>query len=131
MREPSPEREVTRDQVVAAYRKIRERGISNPDDMPLDDPEVQEAHRLFAAWHSAEEARAKAAGTKEAELELNLTTTVLMIEAGFDDPGYLEEIVEEFLADDLGEARRGESPSPSIAAKIKAKREEIERRLGR
>ncbi len=46
---PSPEsgEKIKREQVVDAYKKFIDQGITNPDDLNLSDPEVQKANELF------------------------------------------------------------------------------------
>ncbi|MEK7608242.1 MAG: hypothetical protein AAB495_01555 [Patescibacteria group bacterium] len=128
---PSPEGEVTRDQVLSAYRRIRERGFRSPDHVPLDDPEAEAAQRLRDAWSSGEEARATATGSREARLQHNLDQTMLMIEAGFDDPRYLAEVASEFLVQDLKEAVHPKygTPVPGIAEEIRKRIKDIKERL--
>ena len=40
---PESQEKISREQVISAYKKFVERGITSPDKLDLDDPEVIEA----------------------------------------------------------------------------------------
>ncbi len=103
---PSPESksEITREKVIDAYRKFVERGIKNPDDLDLEDPEVKEANELFDKWLEQEDARAE--GNEESEHRVNLATTMLYVDAGFIDPVYLNEVLKDWLVQDAQNAEK-------------------------
>lgn len=42
--------EISKEAVIDAYRKFVERGITHPDRLNLDDPEVIEANNLHYQW---------------------------------------------------------------------------------
>ena len=86
---PSPEK-VSKDQVVGAYRKFVERGITSPDDLDLDDPEVIEANNLFDKWQLQEDSN---------DEKVNFEKTKLYVDAGFTDPNYLEDVLEWLMQD--------------------------------
>lgn len=46
---PSPEskKEITREEIIAAYKKFIKQGVRNPDDLDLENPEVKEAQISF------------------------------------------------------------------------------------
>ncbi len=46
------EPQFNREQVVDAFRKFVEKGITHPDDLPLDDQEVISANALQKEWVS-------------------------------------------------------------------------------
>lgn len=112
--------EAVRNQAIAAYKKFVEQGITNPDDLDLDDPEVQEAHELFYQWQAQEEARVQ--GNKEAEHEFNLAKTTFYVDAGFTDPEYLDEVLES-LDQNLQDAEEDndDESMAGIIEKIEAK----------
>jgi hypothetical protein len=99
----SPEALVTREIALEAARKFSEKGITSPDDLDLNDPEVKEANRLFDEWRIAEEARVK--GDIEAEHKLNLELTMFYVDAGFTDPNYLGDVLD-FLSQDSQNASK-------------------------
>ena len=88
---PTPESKVTREEALTAYRKFIDRGITSPDSLDLDDPEVREANELFYKWQSQEDA--VAAGNEDAEKRINFEKTKFYIDAGFTDPRYLGDVL--------------------------------------
>ena len=108
---PSPELKkiITKEEVIAAYRKFVERGITNPDDLDLEDAEVKEAHGLYYKWREQEEARAQ--GDEELKQRVNLVETMFYVDAGFTDPDYLDEVLSDWLVQDAGNAeKQGDNP---------------------
>ncbi|MDI6734535.1 MAG: hypothetical protein QMD50_03570 [Patescibacteria group bacterium] len=103
---PSPESEnkITREKVIDAYKKFVERGIKNPDDLDLEDSEVKEANELFDKWREQEDKSAE--GNEESEHRINLSKTMLYVDAGFTDPAYLDEILKDWLAQDAQNAEK-------------------------
>lgn len=77
-------KKVSKEQVISAYRKFVERGITNPDNLGLDDPEVVEANDLFGKWQAQEDAN---------DERVNFEKTKLYVDAGFTDPNYLEDVL--------------------------------------
>ena len=51
---PTPEK-VSKEQAIEAYKNFVERGITSPDALDLDDPEVIEANSLFDKWQLQED----------------------------------------------------------------------------
>ena len=100
---PTPEVPVTREIALGVARKFSERGITSPDNLDLNAPEVKEANRLFNEWRMAEEARVK--GDIEAEHKLNLELTMFYVDAGFTDPNYLGDVLD-FLSQDSQNASK-------------------------
>ena len=117
----------TREQVIEALRKFPQRGIHSPDDLPEADPEVIEANNILDAWTKQAQDEAKRKGTSEANLEFSLNRSTIFVDAGFTDPDYLDEVANDWLAQDLQEAE--DLGLTEIAAKIQAKIEEIESKL--
>ena len=99
---PTPESPVSKEQVIAAYKKFIDRGITNPDSLNLDDSEVQEAHQLFDKWQLQEDTAA--AGNKDAERRINFFKTKMYVDAGFTDPTYRGDVLGWLFQDagDLG-----------------------------
>ena len=100
----SPEKEITREGVISSYRKFVESGIKNPDDLDLENTEVKTANELFYKWQTQEDARAE--GNEELKQQINLAKTMLYIDAGFTDSGYLEEVLNDWLAQDIQNAEK-------------------------
>lgn len=90
--------EVTRQEVVNAYTKFVEQGVTNPDRLDLKDPKVQEASRLFDRWQEQENKRV--GSEKEAMLRSNVSRSMLYVDAGFTDPDYLDEVLNDWLVQD-------------------------------
>lgn len=93
--ENSPEKPVTRDEVVAAFRVFAERGVGDPVDLNENDPEVQAANALLEKWVAQEETRI--ANDPDATNRFNLEWTTIFLDAGFSDPQYKREVAEDFL----------------------------------
>lgn len=88
---------ITREAVIAAYKVFVDDGITNPDDLDLQDPEVMSANELFNHWQEQETERVK--GNHEETLRFELARTMLYVDAGFTDPVYLGDI-RSFLEED-------------------------------
>ena len=103
---PSPESEdkITRKKVIDSYKKFVERGIKNPDDLDLEDPEVKEANELFYKWQEQEDKSAE--GNGEFRHRINLSKTMLYVDAGFTDPVYLDEVLKDWLVQDAQDAEK-------------------------
>lgn len=124
----SPEEpEYSREQVVDAFKKFPERGITNPDDLPLDDSDVISANALLQVWDNQQKAKVRKLGTPEADLEYTLERSIIYVDAGFSDPDYLDEVANDWLAQDLQIAE--DTGLTEIASRIQAKIDEIETKL--
>ena len=118
----------TKDQVIAAFRGFIDRGLTNPDDLDPDDPEVIEANHILDAWNAQLQKDAQEAGTPEADLEYALNRSTIMVDAGFSDPEYLDEVANDWLGgNNLPEAE--EKGFTELAAKIRAKIDEINKQV--
>lgn len=78
------QQKVTREQVLESYRKFVERGITSPDSLDLNDPEVVEANNLFHKFVAQENMN---------DEKINFEMTKLYVDAGFTDPNYLEDVL--------------------------------------
>lgn len=108
-----------REEVIKALQKFVERGITHPDDLPPNDPEVLAANILLDAWTEQQEAIAQRKGTPEADLEYSFDRSTIFVDAGFSDPNYLDEVANDWLVQDLQDAE--EAGLTEIAKKIQAK----------
>jgi len=76
---PESKKEITRDEVIKTYSKFIKQGITNPDDLDLEDDQVKQANELFYKWG-------------EQESTSGLAKTMFYVDAGFTNPMYLERI---------------------------------------
>jgi len=95
--------EISRQEVLDAYRKFVEQGITNPDTLNLTDPEVIEANDLFDRWQQQE--NIKSAGDENAEKRTNFEKTMLYVDAGFTDSAYLGGVLD-WLSQDAQNAEK-------------------------
>jgi hypothetical protein len=113
----SPEKSViTRDQVVEAFKKFPRQGITNPDELPSDDPDVVAANQLLDDWSKQNETKP----------EYSFERSTIHFDSGFTDPDYLDELANDWLIQD---AENAEIENPELAKKIQAKIEEINKFL--
>jgi hypothetical protein len=121
--EPSPERLIpTREEVVNAYRMFVARGYTNPDDLPGDDPDVILANEMFYKWHGAAE-RSPAHLDPAEQLKHHLSASTVYVDAGFSDNDYLDEVANQWLADDLQQAAG--LGLVELASRIRARQDDI------
>jgi len=83
---------------INAYKKFVEKGITHPDDLDLKDPEVKEAHDLFFKWQ--ESIDKNAGNNEELKIRAKLEKTMFYVDAGFTNIEYLDDILNDFLAQD-------------------------------
>ncbi len=132
MSEQAPPSEIphyTREQVIEAFRKFPKRGLVNPDTLPVSDPEVIEANGILYVWTKQAQNEATRKGTIEANLEFAIDRSTIFVDAGFTDTDYLDEVANDWLAQDLQEAE--DAGLTEVVSRIQAKINEIESKLGR
>lgn len=97
---------INRQEIVNLFARLRlEKGVRHPDDPGFnEDPEVKMANSMFFAWVEQEDAKTGKIGTRKAYFESLLSKDLFYVDAGFDDPDYLDEVASEFLASDLDNA---------------------------
>ena len=78
------DKKVSKEQVIEVYKKFVERGITSPDALDLNDPEVIKANNLFDKWQAQEDSN---------DERVNFEKTKLYVDAGFTDPNYLEDVL--------------------------------------
>ncbi len=113
---PEAKNQVTKNKVIAAYRPFIEAGTTNPDDLDLDDPEVQKANQLYDQWQDQVK---NSANGPEAKIRADLEITMFYVDAGFTDPDYLEEVANDFLDQDLENA----SEDPDNPERVETRRQ--------
>ena len=91
----TPEK-VSREQALAMYRKFVERGITSPDALDLNDPEVIKANNLFDKWQAQEDSN---------DERVNFEKTKLYVDAGFTDSNYLGDVLG-WLFQDAGDIEK-------------------------
>lgn len=114
----SPEK-VSKDQVIDAYKKFVEQGITSPDALDLDDPEVIEANNLFDKWQLQEDSN---------DERVNFEKTKLYVDAGFTDPNYLSDVLEWLMQDADNAEKNPDDPARTQLRKDMA--EEIKKIRG-
>lgn len=124
----SPEApQYSREEALAAFESFVRQGITSPDDLPLEDPQVVAAGRILDSWSDRAEREALQSRSPSAMFEFELSRSTFYIDAGFSDPDYLLEVAEDWLVQNLDEAE--EKGLTDVAAKIQAKIDEILARL--
>lgn len=98
-------------------------GTTHPDELPIDDPVVKAIYVPYHSWIRVQTTKAERIGTTEAHLEMSLKVTPFLVESGFIHPDYVEEVANDFLAQDLAQAE--ELELTDLADRIRAKREEL------
>lgn len=119
--------EISRDRVVGALKAFTAWGIGDPANLPHDNPQVEAVEAIVELWERQLQERLDMS-TEEGDLEFALSRTTIYVDAGFDDPIYLEEVAYDWLAQDLYRAE--EAGLTELAGRIRAKIEEIERKMG-
>lgn len=122
-----------RRELVNLFAKLRqEKGAKHPDEHEFnDDPKVIKANDKFFAWVKQEDAKADKAGTQKAHFENLLSKDLFYVDAGFDDPDYLDEVASEFLSQDLDDAESVTDEDLSeIIAKFRNKIDELKSKIG-
>jgi len=126
--ESTPENQIpTREQVVEGFKKFVAQGVTNPDDLPLTDPEVIKANNTFYTWVNHEQARATENPDPAAYLEFSLSSSTVYTDAGFSDPDYIDVVANDWLIQDLDRAEA--DGLTGVAAKIQAKIDELDEKL--
>ena len=123
----SEEPKYTREQIVDAFRKFPPRGFNSPDDLPLEDTDVISANALLQVWDNQQKVALQTINTPQANLEYTLSRSTIYVDAGFSDPDYLDEVANDWLAQDLQEAE--DLGLTEMAEKIQTKIDEIETKL--
>ena len=98
-------------------------GTTHPGDLPSDDPRVRAIYVPYDSWIRVQTAQALRVGTPEAHLEMSLKVTPFLVDAGFTDPEYVEEVANDFLAQDLAQAE--ELGLGDLAERIRIKQAEL------
>jgi hypothetical protein len=115
-----------RQDVVDARKPISAQGFGDPAETTelltgTPKPEgMLEAEQLFDAWYEVEDAKPK---SPEEALRFQFETTILYVEAGFIGPDYLDEVANDWLAQDSDAAI--ENGFFELAAEIDAKIDEL------
>jgi len=121
--------EVTKEQVIEAYQKFIDRGVTSPDDLDPADPEVQKANDLFYKW--VEQGDTKAGNDHMAKCEFELEKTAFYFDAGFRDPDYLDEVVGWLLQSSTDVEKNPDDPkASSLRNRYAAKMREVHTVLG-
>ena len=111
------------EQVVEAFKKFPQGGINTPGGLLETHPEVIDADRILYGWHEQEENKAHGIGTPEARLQFDLDRSTIHVDAGFSNPDYLDEVANDWLAQDLQAAE--DAGLNEMAARIQSKIDEV------
>jgi len=115
--QPEIEREITREGAMAAYKQFVDKGITNPDDLDLNDPSVLAANKLFYKWQKQGNEEAK--DNCEHGLRNNLDKTMFYIDAGFTDREYLDKVLNDWLAQDtLDTEKQIDNPDRAMTRRL-------------
>lgn len=83
---------------LAAYKQFINRGVTNPDNLDLEDIEVKKANELYYKWKK--EIDSQAGEDEEKKIRVNLEKTMFYVDAGFTDHQYLDMVLNYWLAQD-------------------------------
>lgn len=103
---PEMNADQTKEAALFGYKKFVDAGATNPADVPTDAPE----HELFYEWQKQLDARA--GDDEEKQKQASIEKTMFYIDAGFNDPDYLDEVLNDWLAQDAEEAEK-DSDNPA------------------
>ncbi|OGM75347.1 hypothetical protein A2382_04635 [Candidatus Woesebacteria bacterium RIFOXYB1_FULL_38_16] len=116
-----------REVVVQAFCEFVLEGVTHLDELLVEEGRVKEANKLLDRWTVQEERRVEQVGTLEERLRFNLSQSTVFVDAGFSDPQYLEEVIDDWLDQDLHNAE--EAGLDETASLIQKKIEEIKARI--
>ena len=106
---PESQEKTSREQVISAYKKFVERGITSPDKLDLDNAEVIEANELFYKWVAQEDLANE--NDEDTALRSNFRQTMLYVDAGFTDPAYLGDVLGWLVQDAQNAEKNTSNPS--------------------
>jgi hypothetical protein len=112
--------EVTKEQVIEAYRKFVEAGVKSPFSLDDNDPDVKVANDLFHKW--VEQGDAKVEGDRVASYEFNFEKTTFYVDAGFTDKNDLSDTME-YLDLDLEDVENYENADDPRVVELRQKME--------
>jgi len=119
---------IEREHVFSELAKISDKGVRHPDQLDDSDPETAQAFQLFFGYAKQRQDYAKSIGTQEAELETSLDLSTVRTDAGFNDPEYIDEVVNDWLAQDEQKALNNDLEE--LAVKIRNKTIELKSKIG-
>lgn len=103
------ENPITREVLIAEFKKFVDEGITHPNDMDPRNPKFQKELQLYNSW--CEQLKAQAGNNEQLQHQSNLMQTMFFIDAGFSDPDYLDEVLNDWLAqDEVNIAETEDSP---------------------
>ena len=106
---PESQEKISREQVISAYKKFVERGITSPDKLDLDDPEVIEANKLSDKWMAQEDSASEK--DDDTAMRSNFQKTMLYVDAGFTDSVYLDDVLGWLMQDSQNAEKDTSNPS--------------------
>lgn len=96
-------------------------GPVDPSMLPeIGDQSIRRLFRVYDSWVKTQQKKVdEAGGTTEADLRMSLKVTPFFVDVGFTDPQYVDEVVNDWMAQDL--ARAEEAGLDEVAAAIREK----------
>jgi hypothetical protein len=118
--------EVTREQLIAAYKPFVERGVQNPFAIFDQDDETKRLSSLDTAYHVAQAEKSKTLSPEE-RIKAEIAGTTVFVDAGFTDIDLLDEIARDWLVNVLSDADA--LGDQALVSEVKDKIKEVELRI--
>ncbi|HEY8885913.1 MAG TPA: hypothetical protein VIM31_00205 [Candidatus Microsaccharimonas sp.] len=101
-------------------------GPIDPSELPLvEDQDLVGLFQNYDNWVKIQQKKVdQAGGTIEAHLKMALKVTPFFVEVGFTDPSYVDEVVNDWMAQDLAQAE--DAGLDDIAVAIRNKMEQLQ-----
>lgn len=125
------DRENLRQELLKKFAEIREKsGVNNPDNLDYSDPIIREASHDHEQW-IAENNKIDRKGDPKLYHKLQLQQSTFFVDAGFDDPDYLYDVIEQLQADNMEEleADSDKADLDDIKKQFSDRIEELSQRL--
>lgn len=116
---------VDKEQLMGLYKKLIDKGITDPFGMDQGDADVVEANNLHLKWEK--EGDEAAGDDPVAKARFDFQKTFFYLDAGFTDKEYAEEVLNEIVPDDLNDAQAIDA---GLADEIRAKAKLYAEKLG-
>jgi hypothetical protein len=113
----------SRDQIVATISEFASISNGNPDSLDSNNTRLVYADKAFMDWADHERRKAIEIGTLEAKLSANLSISTLYLDAGFNDPDYIDDVINYWLVED--EQTASVAGLTAMAEQILRKRKEF------
>lgn len=115
---------IEREQLFNAFKKVIEKGVTDPADIDESDPDGREAEELYRAWLKQKDEEENADPSKAARI--NFEKNFIHLDVGFTDPSYANEVLNDWAQQDLHNA---EESDPVLAQEMREKIEMYRQKL--